>query len=436
MIADYEIARASKLRALRLRIGRVPRLLWAVLCSRLVVLAASAIGAQFPRIQNWQALDPTLISSRMGSIGNLLLGGSVRWDSIHYLSIASQGYKPAADTNFFPFYPLLIKVLGWVVGSNVAAGLLISAGAFAIALVLIHRTAAELFDQRVADATVLLLAFAPLSLFFTAIYSESVNVALAVATFYLARRGHLRWACLTAACAAITHVDGIALWPALAFMFWDAHGRRRDLRQLLSWDATLLLLPAAAVAGMLAYMHAIGFPWLAAINGANPTGHGHSIAPIIPLNTTQSQGHLVRLTEGPVITIWHALTSGLVGVGQTLRGAVPVAPGLGNVFTIGFQNMIYLAVLVITLAALVGAWRMLPKAYAIYAGSAVLLYTMSVVTVIPLRAFDRYMLPIFPLWLIAAKWLTHRGLLRFVLILSPLCLGFYTVEFTRWAMIA
>ena len=436
MIADQKITATSWLRQRSISVERVPTIAWLVIGSRLLVLASGVVGGTFDRIPGWQPLDPTRVSSSFGWLGNLLLGTSVRWDSIHFLSIAEHGYKPAADTQFFPAYPVLIHVVTWIVGSAVAAGVIISVGAFATALVLLHRLAREIFDARVADATLLLLAFAPLSLFFTAIYTESLNLALAVGTFYLARRGHFRSACVTAACATLTHIDGIALGPAVAYMLWEARGRRRDLRQLFSWDAVALLLPLAAFGGLALYMHELGFPWLAAINGANPTGHGYSIAPIPVPATHPVPGELARLVDGPAVTIWRAISAGFWGLDQTIHGAVLVAPGLGNLFTIPFQNLIYLGVLAIALSALAGAWRLLPKGYAIYATGAVLIYTVSVVTIIPLLSFDRYMLPVFPLWMVAARWLNERRLLRAVLILSSLCLVFYTLEFARWVMIA
>lgn len=414
---------------------RVPRLVWAVIASRLLVLSCGVAGAlMFGRLAGWQMVDPTHLSTSFGAVGNALLAASLRWDAMHYLSIAQHGYKPAGDTGFFPFYPLLIRSLSWVVQSEVAAALLISVSSFAVALILLHRITREELGERVADATVLLLAFAPLTLFFTAIYTESLLLALSVGTFSLARQRHFRWACVAAACATLTQVEGLVLFAPVAFMLWEAKGRRRDLAQLFSWDAAALLLPPAAFLGLLFYLHSIGFGWLAPFTGANPTGHGYSIAPLsFGLHHT---GGMVRTVVGPFVTIWHAVVAGLVGFDQTARGAVPIAPGLGDVFTIGFQNLVYLVVLVITLSALVGTWRLLPKAYAIYTTLVILVFTMSDVTVIPIRAFDRYMLPVFPLWMICAKWLEERRLLRVVLVISPVLLGFYTIEFTRWAMIA
>ncbi len=410
-------------------------LVWAIVASRLLVLAAGAYASLFTRrLSNWNLFDPTGLTTSLGTVGNLLTAASVRWDSLHYLSIAAHGYKPAGDTGFFPFYPLLIRVTGWLVGSDVIAGLLISLVSFAIALSLLHQLTREQLGRRAADATVLLLAFAPLTLFFSAIYTESLLFALSVGTFFLARHGHLRWACLTAACATVTQVEGVALWAPLAFMFWESDGRRLRFHRLFSLDGAALLMPLVALLGLLLYMHLLGFGWLAPITGSKPIGHGYSIAPYrIP---SHGPALLVRSIDGPFVTIWRAILAGAWGLYQTLHGAVPIAPNLSDLFTIGFQNLIYLIVLAISLSALAGAWRLLPTAYAIYATLVILVFTMSVVTLVPLRAFDRYMLPQFPLWMVAANWLDKHRLLRPVLIVSPILTVFYTIEFARWAMIA
>ena len=50
----------------------------------------------------------------------------------------------------------------------------------------------------------------------------------------------------------------------------------------------------------------------------------------------------------------------------------------------------------------------------------------------PLKGFDRYMLPMFPLWIGAAAWLQERRLMPIVLTITTVLLVFYTVEFTRW----
>ena len=83
----------------------------------------------------------------------------------------------------------------------------------------LHQLAREELGDRAADASVLLLAFSPVSLFFTALYTESLFLALALGTFLLARSGRLGWACIAAAAATMTHIEGVFLIAPLAVFY-------------------------------------------------------------------------------------------------------------------------------------------------------------------------------------------------------------------------
>jgi hypothetical protein len=398
----------------------------------LLIIAVGAVTmAASTRIRGWTLLDPTHLSTSFGPIGNALTAASVRWDALHYLSVAAYGYKPAGDTQFFPLYPLLIRALGWVVRSDVIAGLLISLTAFVVALVLLHRLTREELGERAATATVLLLAFAPLSFFFTAIYTESLLLALSVGSFYLARHGRFVPACVVGAFAALTHGEGFLIAAPLAYMYWERRGRPRHLRGLASWEAPALLLPICAFAAVFVYEHALGFGWLAPITSSHSIGHGHMM--VINSNRTSYYGGAI---EGPLVTIWRALIAGGSGFWHLLHGATPISPTMQGPFTVGFENLVLLVVLLISLFSLAVSWKRLPAAYSIYATLVVVLFTSRVTDTVPLVSFDRYMLPAFPLWMSAGAWFEEHRLTRHVLELSTLFLVFYTIEFSRWILVA
>ncbi len=400
------------------RIGvRVP--VWAaVVFSRLVVLGAGIAGALFThRIPGWTAFDPHRLSSSLGSVGNVLAAPVFRWDGIRYVSIAEHGYTTAAQTVSYPLYSLVIRAVTLVVPSPVVAGVLISLGSFAIALVLLHRITSEELGTEVASATVLLLAFAPLSFFFSAVYTESLLLALLVGTFYLARKERFALAGLTATAAALTHVEGVLLVAPLAYMYWRSRGQSFDWHRLWSSSVVSFALPPLAVAGFFVYLHAHGYGWLAPVTNGNYANYG-------------------RETLTTPVMLWQSFYDGLVGLSQTLHGVPPINPTVAEPYNVGFQNLVYLTVLAIALASLVAVWRRLPREYAIFATLVMLVCTWTGVVGRPLEAFDRYMLPIFPLWMGAAAWLHERRLTRPVLQISTVLLIFYTVMFARWVFIA
>jgi hypothetical protein len=148
---------------------------------------------------------------------------------------------------------------------------------------------------------------------------------------------------------------------------------------------------------------------------------------------TSAHGHAMT---GPIVTLARGTVDGLAGLGALLSGGRPIAPGLADPFTLGFQNLVYLIILTICVAALVAAWRLLPKAYAIYAALVLVVCTWSPAPDFALRSIDRYSLVIFPLWMAAAAKLTERRLIAPVMLLSTILLVFYSYEIACWVFVA
>ncbi|MCL2769323.1 MAG: hypothetical protein FWD42_04350, partial [Solirubrobacterales bacterium] len=152
------------------------------------------------------AFDAAGITRGFGSLGDVLAAPAVRWDSAWYLVIAHYGYHPelgsfsAGRAAFFPLYPMAIGALARVGVPAPLGGVLISLAALWAALYGIHRlvtlelrsASREGGERReVARLAVLLCAFAPMALFLSAVYSESLYLALSVGLFWCAREG--RW---------------------------------------------------------------------------------------------------------------------------------------------------------------------------------------------------------------------------------------------------
>lgn len=388
-----------------------PRLTAAVLCSRLLAALAGVIGAtQWARVPGWHVWDFQRLTEHLGPVGNALAGSAVRWDSIHYIDIAVYGYRSAQDTVFFPLYPLLIKVLGAVVGSNVVAGVLISVASFAVALVLLHRLTSAELNAPAADAAVLLLAFAPLAFYFSAVYTESFFLALAVGTFYAARQQRWVLACLLAAAAAVTRVPGVLLVVPLALLWW------RSPRRRARGSALLLCLPVLSLAAFCGYLDHRGFGLLAPINNQR-TLHEHSLT-------------------GPISTLRHAIGDGISGIGHTLSGGTLVHPTIGSPFSVGFGNLVELIVLMLAIWTLILAFRALPAPYGIFSLLVLILSVWSPSALVPLRSLDRYVLVVFPLWMGAGDWLARHRLLVPVTVLGAGLMAFYAIEFARWSFVA
>ena len=148
------------------------------------------------------------------------------WDSDWYMRIALHGYNGIPRTNpgqvgmsdvvFFPLYPVLSRWLGWGIGSDYVAGLLISNACLVGASVLLYRLARVDYGEPAALRAMEYLYLFPMAFVFSAFYTESLFLFLVLASLYCARRE--RWL-LCGACgllAALTRSSGVLLvLPAL-----------------------------------------------------------------------------------------------------------------------------------------------------------------------------------------------------------------------------
>jgi hypothetical protein len=334
---------------------------------------------------------------------------AVRWDSIHYLTIAQHGYTNASDTVFFPLYPLLMRIFAFGLRSELVAGMLISVVAFVVALTLLHRLTELELSRSAADATTLLLAFAPLSFFFTAVYTESLFLALSVGAVYAARRERWALAAVLAALCSVTRIPGILLVIPIAWLYLRRSGRGGHA---LPW----LLLPPAALAAFLAYLAARGYGWLAPITNQIGPEYAHRLA-------------------GPFSTVASAISAAVTGGIAIGHGTKLFAPWILGPFSPQFESIVLCVVLLFAAAALVMTFRRLPLAYGLYS-ACVLLASISSPTVNqPLQALDRYALVIFPLWMAAGSWFSRHRIVTPVVIVSGCLLAFYAFEAATWVFI-
>jgi hypothetical protein len=348
-----------------------------------------------------KAADPLRRTWPFDSLGNLLVAPGARFDSGWYLAIAHNGYFEPPRRAFLPLYPLLMRVVGVVTGSQLIAGLIVSCAAFLVALYLLHRLVELDFGRRIADRTLALVAFFPTALFFSAVYTESLFLALSLGCLLNARRGRLIAAGACGALAAATRPPGVLIVVPLVVML--IYGPRARLANLLKpdrWRPRLALRPSEylAVLAVLAGLAACAVYFALA--------HGDGLA---PLHQNQTVWHVYF--AGPVIGAWDAAHAGAVAAGQLLRGANLPYPNETARYIVQDSGFFVFA-----LVAVLGALRRLPLAYSAYALVGVLLPLSYPVDGEPLQSFPRYIVVLFPLFIWLALW-TDRGR-RYPLVLA------------------
>ena len=376
--------------------------------SRLLVfavgIAAAVLGTDAGAAPRAELTEP------FGDVGDALVAPAARFDSVWYVSIADDGYSEPGIRAFFPLYPLLMNVVSLVAGSYLVAGILVSLVAFGIALELLRRLTSLELDDRVAGQAVALMAFAPLAVFYSAVYTEALFLALTIGAFYAARTGHWAWAGALGGLASATRSAGVLLLIPLVILYvWGpradrprAGSGRHPLRPDVLW---LALVPA----GLVAFAAYLGI----------------------------AEGDLLGMFEGQRLAE-RELMFPLVGLADGIWTGLEDSVDAVRVSGVGFSHSAdQLPWLAFAAIATVGVFRRLPAAYGAWALVSVALPLSVPLAGSPLTSFGRFMLVVFPFWIWLAAWSVEHGRARerVVLGLSALGLAYYTWRFTDWSFV-
>jgi hypothetical protein len=387
------------------------RALWS---SRALVWAAGIAGVLVVGLD--ATVRGTSILRPFSGAANVLISPGTAWDSRSYLSIAQFGYGAPYFRAFFPMYPILLRIGAWSPGATVVAGIAISLAAFLIALYLLRRLVALDLGGEVADLTLLLVAFFPMALFFSAVYTESLFLAFSVGAFYAARRGWWGRAGACGGLAAATHLTGLVIAIPVVVLYLESTSRRDRVRRDAVW---LMLVPL----GTLVYLAFMG-------------AHGDWLAPLHAARTYWDRRLVPGL--GAVDGVRDAVRS----VHQLIAGsgshALPAPPNgvLSDPGVLASANLTDFGFLAFGIVSAVGALRHLPAAYGAYAIASVTVIASTTVPYEPLASFPRYLAVVFPCQVWLATSLRAPRKRRIALALSAVLLALFSAQFARGAWVA
>jgi hypothetical protein len=400
----------------------------------------------------WQVLGPApdgepLVSTVRLS-PNPLLAMWAHWDSDWYIGIAANGYTWEQAAAFFPLYPLAIRAVSTVVADRVLAGLLISHAAVLIAALYLYRLARLDLPEPAARRAVLFLLAFPSSFFLASVYAEALFLALLIPATYLTRCGHWRLGALLGALAALARPVGVLF---VLFWAWEyvTAARREPGR---SWWGLLwgMLVPAGLAIYAVytwvrfgdpflfrnakAYWGETDFSFLArlpAIAGELAAGALAMPPALLLVGLPAGIATLVLLRSGVrkqrLSLEWLCLLFGLAALPAYLSPRLHAA-------------WAWRTMQVLDYALLVGAWALTPlilarlrPSYGIYC-AAVLAATVSTFT---LWSVNRYILMLFPVFILLAKWSERSTIIeRICLTLALPLLGLLTALFVRGHWVA
>jgi hypothetical protein len=413
------------------------------------------------------AFNPPGITRGLGRVGDLLAAPVARWDASWYLVIAHYGYRPdlgiytSSRAAFFPLYPLGLGAISRLGIPPLLAGVLLSLAALALALYGIHRLTTLELDRLapralgpastgriesgggsvatgpaestgcadVARLAVMVSAFAPMAFYLSAVYSESLYLALSVGVFWCARHG--RWALvgLLGALAGATRSAGIVLLVPVLILY--LYGPRED--RLPDFPAARRLRPRYRVRRELA--------WIAAL----PLGVGLYMAylgfsggdPLLPFH---AQDVWSRHFAGPYLAVWDGTKAAFEALRQLLslqRRHVYFPAAGGSPFVVATHNLMLFGFLLAAIPAIVGVLRRLPLAYGAYVLAALALPLSYPASAQPLMSLPRFELVLFPLsmW-IAARLAASPRARAPAFVVSVLALMLFVGEFATWHWVA
>lgn len=329
------------------------------------------------------------------------------WDAKWYLGIAQYGYRgfpaslgwdaPYIATSFFPLYPLLIRAFSYpFLGNYRAAALAISWISTLLALHYLFQLTRFYQEEKVSYRACLSLLIFPSAIFLVCGYSEAVFLLCAVASFYHARRSCWLASGIWGFLACLARPVGLAVFLAISLeALRQAGWKPSRLRPHTAW----LLISPFGLASYLVYLK-LEF------------------------------GDFLILTEAEKV-YWRRGFNPW-GFFQAV-GKVFTAEGF---FTEQFAHYLYLVAFTCAFAVLVVfVFRRFGLPLGCYSLVCLAMPLLSSPPDMPLIGIHRYVLTIFPAFVILALWEDNPYFEKFYMYISVLGLAFFTVMFISdfWA---
>jgi hypothetical protein len=380
--------------------------------ARLLTSALAAMVASARPIHTVWETDPGFLAIRQAAyahgnrLADLLLGVWFRWDTGWYMRIAIEGYSTTAKSVIFPpLYPLLVRLLGQLLGGEyLLAGLIISNVSYLAALYLLHDMLSTEFSTHEARRSIELIAVFPAAFYYLAAYSESLFLLLSLLTFCAARRSKWLLAGVAAFLATLTRLTGAVLClPVLlealhanGWMPLSAHPKTWVRQGLLAWRGML-----AAASGPLALLAYDGYLCAAGLPSVNDAFAG--------------------LWNVGISWPWHSVV-------EAVRA---LSSGQGSL-----MQGLNLATLLLFLCLTAASTRLVQPSWWVYALISQLFFLLRDYPVRQLDGSVRYLAVLFPCFVTLALCIRNRWLRAGLTVLFGLVQAVLIGMFVRWLWVA
>ena len=415
-----------------------PLAVWAI--HLLLTQIPATLAYQYGNFRTTQGFGP-----ESGAYGGILepldgIAGWVaepfrHWDGTWYRLVAVEGYAEggAAKAAFWPLYPWLMELGASFTGlAPETIGYLISNAAFLGALIVLYRLIRIDFDKEIARRALWVLALFPTAFFFSAVYTESLFLLLAAAALLGARRSDWFLAGILGFFAALTRSSGFMLLAPFAVLFIQQYGMspRRWFPQAL---------PAALpVLGPIAF-------------GVFLQANGRAF-----FSFAEEQWQWNRFSATP----WRTFDCTIRGCTEDVRqfGGVresyirPIDWGwprelLENLnwsfitssdfrYRVGESHVLEFLVTVFAFALVLIGLKKLPLYYTAFIVPPLIVPLLTPSSVNPLMSMPRFVLPLFPLFVMIAILVRGKKLAVPLAVASSFLLVLLTMQFAQWYWVA
>ncbi len=180
-------------------------------------------------------------------------------DSMHYMDIAREWYLSDAHIDrlvqlvFFPGYPILVRVLDFLIHNLLYSGLLVSGCSLVAATWMLYKLICLDADEKTALRAVKYLLICPCVFFYIAPMSDSLFLFLCIACIYFVRTDRVWLGCLLGGFASFTRSLGVTL---MVPVFLEVVHKLLNSKEVSKKTVVMKLLPIVAIAwGFLAYLY-------------------------------------------------------------------------------------------------------------------------------------------------------------------------------------
>lgn len=347
-------------------------------------------------LNGWQTLPELLRDGPAFSLAGIW----ERWDACWYIKIATYGYEPGErSVAFFPLFPAAVRLVGTITALPYpVAGMIVSGGSYVAAIAGLLRIVGTSHGERIARRTAILLSIFPSAFFLLAPFSEALYLAAVLWSLVLATERRWRLAIVCASLAGLTRPQGLLLAIPIA---WEALVAFRETRRADGARVGLQVgLSGLAVLAPIAAF--VGFGLVA-----------RSMTGETPYDAQSLWGG----TEfHPPWAVVAASAGWIIQRGDALQAF----------------NLLVLIGAALLLA--IGARRM-PLAFSLYAWPPLLLIATRIQPT-PLTSTTRYLLVLFPVFIVAALLTEHPWARAAWIALSLIGLAWLTAQFVQGGFVA